>query len=370
MNDKSALIAAYRAANNDDNEFRPKDLYDYARSFGFSDRIVREIINGALKIRYGVYAFNKAAVDDHIVIPFEQPKAVQTPPKPQVADLESVFIPPKSSQYIKWGHHKDVQNIIESKQFYPVFITGMSGNGKTMMVEQACAHTNREFIRIQITPETDEDDLIGGFRLVDGNTVFVKGPVIRAMEAGAICLLDELDRSSHKVMCLQSVVEGKPVLIKKTGELVKPAPGFNIIATANTKGKGSLDGRYIAAGIMDDAFLERFTIMLEQPYPKESTELRILKEHAELFGVDDLDFITKLSIWSAAIRKTFTDGGIDDIVSTRRLCHIVQTFSIFKNRMKSIALCVARFDEDTAVAFANLYKSIDASASITAEDNE
>jgi len=231
-----------------------------------------------------------------------------------------------------------------------------------MMVEQAAAEANREFIRVQITPDTDEDDLIGGFRLVNGETVFSKGPVIKAMEAGAILLVDEIDRGSNKLMALQGVLEGKPVLIKKTGELVSPAHGFNIIATSNTKGKGSEDGRFIAATIIDEAFLERFTITMEQPYPVAAVEKKIVIKHMELYGSVDNDFAENLTKWSGAIRKTFEDGGVDEIISTRRLCHIAQTFSIFKDRKKAIELCVARFDDDTRAAFVDLYSKIDAAA--------
>jgi MoxR-like ATPase len=243
--------------------------------------------------------------------------------------------------------------------FYPMYVAGLSGNGKTMMIEQACAAANREYVRVQITPETDEDDLIGGFRLLDGETVFAKGPVIKAMESGSILLIDEIDRGSNKLMALQGVLEGKPVLIKKTGEVVHPAPGFNVIGTANTKGQGDDAGRFISASIIDEAFLERFTITLEQPYPTAAVEKKIIKNHMEKFGANDSEFVDKLVAWGQAIRKTFLDGGVDEIVSTRRLCHIVQTFSIFNDRMKAIELCVNRFDEDTRSGFLDLYSKID-----------
>ena len=245
-----------------------------------------------------------------------------------------------------------------------MYIAGLSGNGKTMMVEQACALAKREYVRVQITPETDEDDLIGGFRLLNGETVFAKGPVIKAMEAGALLMIDEIDRGSNKLMCLQGVLEGKPVLIKKTGEVVTPAAGFNVIATANTKGQGDDAGRFIAATIIDEAFLERFTVTLDQPYPTASTEKKIIANHMAKFGVDDAEFGEKLVQWGQAIRKTFEDGGIDEVISTRRICHIVQTYSIFGSRMKSIELCVNRFDSDTRAAFLDLYTKIDADAEI------
>ena len=228
------------------------------------------------------------------------------------------------------------------------------------MAEQACAKSKREYIRVQVTPETDEDDLIGGFRLIDGDTVFCKGPVIKAMEKGAILLIDEIDRGSNKLMCLQGVLEGKPVLVKKTGEVIHPAHGFNVIATANTKGKGSDDGRFISATIIDEAFLERFTITLEQPYPSQVVERNIVMNHMSKFECVDEDFANSLTVWSEAIRKTFMDGGVDELISTRRLCHIVQTFSIFKDRKKSIELCISRFDQDTKEAFLDLYTKVDA----------
>ena len=255
--------------------------------------------------------------------------------------------------------------------FYPMYVAGLSGNGKTMMIEQDCAQAKREYVRVQITPETDEDDLIGGFRLLDGETVFAKGPVIKAMEAGAILLVDEIDRGSNKLMCLQGILEGKPFMIKKTGEVIIPAPGFNVIATANTKGQGDDAGRFIAATIIDEAFLERFTITLEQPYPNATVEKKIVANHMSKFGVNDADFTEKLVQWGQAIRKTFEDGGIDEIISTRRLCHIVQTFSIFGDRMKAIELCVNRFDSDTRSGFMDLYSKIDAGidpTNVIAED--
>jgi MoxR-like ATPase len=263
---------------------------------------------------------------------------------------------------VKWGYFNDVKKIVQSGLFYPMYVAGLSGNGKTMMIEQVCANLKREYVRVQITPETDEDDLIGGFRLLNGETVFAKGPVIKAMEAGAILLIDEIDRGSNKLMCLQGILEGKPFMIKKTGEVIQPASGFNVIATANTKGQGDEQGRFIAATIIDEAFLERFTITLEQPYPTAAIEKRIVANHMTKFGVSDTEFTEKLVQWGQAIRKTFEDGGVDEIISTRRLCHIVQTFSIFSDRMKAIELCVNRFDTDTRGAFIDLYTKIDTGA--------
>ena len=273
---------------------------------------------------------------------------------------DEVFVPAYDKTFVPWGNFTELLKIIKSEMFYPTYISGLSGNGKTFMIEQACAKLKREYVRVQISPETDEDDLIGGFRLIKGETVFQKGPVIKAMEAGAILMIDEIDRGTNKVMCLQGVLEGKPVLIKKTGEVIEPKEGFNVIATANTKGKGSEDGRYSAAGIIDDAFLERFTITLEQTFPTIKTEEKIVMKHMKKFEKIDEEFSKLLVGWADAIRKTFYDEGIDEVISTRRLCHIVQTYSIFNKRDKAIALCVNRFDEDTKAAFIDLYEKVDA----------
>lgn len=337
-------------------EFRKPELKIIADQLGITHKDVDKIFDAGTKVRYGVYNL------EGLVIPFEQPKQETAKVATSVQSImnDEIFVPELDKYFVKWGHFSDVKAIIASGAFYPVYITGLSGNGKTIMVEQGCAQAKREYIRVQITPETDEDDLIGGFRLVNGETVFAEGPVIKAMKQGAILLIDELDRGSNKIMCLQGVLEGKPVLIKKTGEIVKPANGFNVIATANTKGKGSDDGRFIAANIIDEAFLERFTITMEQPYPSSSVERKIVLKHMEKFGKADTDFADTLTTWSETIRKTFLDGGIDDLVSTRRLCHIVQTFSIFGDRKKSIELCVNRFDEDTKEAFLDLYEKVDA----------
>lgn len=354
MSDAQNFINTIRAANGGKDVYTRKELLEFGKANGFRPKTVWEAIKSVPSVKRGVVDFSAK------VIPLN---AAATTQPTIVLSEEGTYIPKRVKTYVKWGHFKDISTIIESRMFYPVYLTGLSGNGKTMMVEQACAEAGREYIRVQITPETDEDDLIGGFRLVNGETIFSKGPVIKAMEAGAILLVDEIDRGSNKLMALQGVLEGKPVLIKKTGELVTPAAGFNIIATSNTKGKGSEDGRFIAATIIDEAFLERFTITMEQPYPTAPVEKKIVVKHMELFGQVDEDFAENLTKWSAAIRKTFDEGGIDEIISTRRLCHIAQTFAIFKDRKKSIDLCVSRFDEDTRAAFVDLYTKIDASAS-------
>jgi MoxR-like ATPase len=277
-----------------------------------------------------------------------------------VGSSEMSYVPAVNSTYVKWGDFDNVARIIASGRFFPLFISGMSGNGKTLMVEQACALTKREFIRVQITPETDEDDLIGGFRLIGGETVFAKGPVVIAAERGAVLLIDEIDRGSNKIMCLQGVLEGKPFLLKKTGEVIPPRPGFTVVATANTTGRGSEDGRYNAAQIIDDAFLERFVAAIEQPFAPIAVERNIVKRHMELYGVEDDDFADKLVAWSTTIRKTFESDGVEEVISTRRLCHIVSSYSIFQDRRTSIEMCISRFDSDTRQAFIELYAKLDA----------
>ena len=275
------------------------------------------------------------------------------------------LIPEKDDTFVSFGSFSDVKKIISSRLFYPVFITGLSGNGKTFCVEQACAQLGREIIRVNITIETDEDDLIGGFRLVNGETVWHNGPVIEALERGAVLLLDEVDLASNKILCLQSILEGNGVFLKKIGKYVKPAVGFNVIATANTKGKGSDDGRFIGTNILNEAFLERFPITFEQSYPSAKVESDILRKVAEQLDCYDADFIDRLVAWGEIIRKTFYDGGVDEIISTRRLVHIIRAFSIFKKRTKAIEVCVNRFDDETKASFLELYAKIDATVDDT-----
>jgi len=268
-------------------------------------------------------------------------------------DDADTAIPEKFPGFVPFGFYHDLTNIIQSKQFYPVFITGLSGNGKTLMVEQVCAVQGRECIRVNISIETDESDLIGSNTLVDGNVVYRDGPIITAMKRGAILLIDEVDRGSNKLMCMQGIMEGKPYYNKKSGEYIYPADGFNVIATANTKGRGSDEGRYLSQ-ILDDAFLERFPITVEQEYPVSKVELKIIKPL-----LNDDEFAENLIKWADIIRKTFADGGIDEIISTRRLVHIAKAYGIFKDRNKAIQLCVARFDQETRDAFLDLYSKVD-----------
>ena len=277
-----------------------------------------------------------------------------------VPDAEKSLVPENDATFVKFGPFPDIKKIIQSKQFYPTFITGLSGNGKTFSVEQACAQLKREIIRVNITIETDEDDLIGGFRLVNGATVWHNGPVIEALERGAILLLDEIDLASNKILCLQSVLEGNGLFLKKIGRFVRPARGFNIFATANTKGKGSDDGRFIGTNVLNEAFLERFPVTFEQAYPAPAHEVKILNNVAESLGVKELDFTKRLVDWADIIRKTFYDGGGEEIISTRRLVHIIRAYAIFGKKDKAIQVCVNRFDEETKQSFLELYDKVDA----------
>jgi len=274
------------------------------------------------------------------------------------------LVPNRFDGYVAWGHFSDVEKIVRSRQQYNIFITGLSGNGKTLMVEQVCAKLKRECFRVNITRQTDEDDLLGGFRLINGNTVWQDGPVVSAMRNGGVLLLDEIDLGSHNLMCLQPVLEGKGVFLKKIGEWVKPAAGFQIFATANTKGKGSDDGRFVGTGIMNEAMLDRFPVTMEQPYPTRATEKKILCKA----GCDDVDFADHLTKWAEIIRKSFYEGAVDEIISTRRLVDIVNAFGIFGKKEKAIAMCLARFDDDTKEAFLSLYTKVDADAEMTSED--
>lgn len=290
------------------------------------------------------------------VVELSQPKL-----KVEINDL----IPKKDPTFVPFGFYRDALKIIESKAFYPTFVSGLSGNGKTTMIEQACAAAKRECIRVNISIETDEDDLIGGNTLVDGNVVYREGPVTIAMKRGAILILDEIDRGSNKLMCIQAIMEGKPYFNKKTGETIFPQPGFNIFGTANTKGQGSDDGKYISAQILDDAFLERFAITVEQEYPSANIEKKIILKKMQRADCLDGDFADKLVSWAEIIRKTFVEGAIDELISTRRLEHIVNAYAMFGDRMKAIKLCTARFNDETKAAFLDLYTKVDAEVSNT-----
>ena len=281
-----------------------------------------------------------------------------------VSSLTGNIVPKKDPIFVSFGNYPDIKSIVKSNRFYPVFITCLSGNGKTMGVTQACAEAKRELIRVNITIETDEDDLLGGYRLKDGQTVWQNGPVIEAMERGAILLLDEVDLASNKIMCLQPILEGSGVFVKKINKFVKPAQGFNVIATANTKGQGSDDGKFIGTNVLNEAFLERFPVTFEQKYPSVAIEKKILNNTLKASGKSDVKFIDKLTTWADVIRKTYFDGGVDEIISTRRLVHITQAFAIFDNKMKAIQMCTNRFDDDTKNSFVELYTKVDSGASV------
>ena len=314
------------------------------------------------------YALDTTQIDVSvdIPVPVTTPAITGNAIKGEVIDtseeVDSIisFIPDTDKTYVPFGNHKDLESIVKSRYFYPTFITGLSGNGKTFMVEQICSKLKRDMIRVNITIETDEDDLLGGFRLVDGETVFHKGPVIDAMERGAVLLLDEVDLASNKILCLQPVLEGKGVYLKKINQWIRPADGFTIIATANTKGKGSESGAFIGTNILNEAFLERFAITLEQEYPAVSTEKKILSKNFDTFNIKDDDYVQNLVNWADIIRKTYYDGGVDEIISTRRLVHIAKAYSIFQDRAKAIDLCIQRFDDETKESFRDLYSKVDA----------
>lgn len=305
--------------------------------------------------------------------------AVAMAPVAQVVNLASrraqnvteSFVPEKNGTYVPFGFYNDLKNIISSRIFYPIYITGLSGNGKTMMIEQVCSALKRELVRVNITKRTDESDLIGSYELIDGSTVRREGPVLTAMRRGAVLLLDECDLGTEDILCLQPILEGKPYFDKKTGEVVHPAAGFTVLATANTKGKGSDDGRFIGTNILNEAFLERFAVTVEQEYPPAATERKILEKNFAELNINDTVFIERLITWAEIIRKSYADGAVDEIISTRRLVHISKAFSIFNNRLKSIEMCLNRFDTDTKTAFLDLYTKVDADATapVAPKDN-
>ena len=285
------------------------------------------------------------------------------------SEIPANLVPDKDNHFVPFGTFNDLKKVLSSKIFYPIFITGLSGNGKTFGVEQACAQAKRDLIRVNITVETDEDDLIGGFRLVDGNTVWHNGPVIEALERGSVLLLDEIDLASNKILCLQSILEGNGVFLKKVGRYVRPAEGFTVVATANTKGKGSEDGRFIGTNVLNEAFLERFPITLEQEYPAARTEIRMLNNYCKELDCCDDKYIANLTTWAEIIRKTFNDGGVDEVISTRRLVHIIRAYAIFSDRVKAIQVCLNRFDDETKRSFLELYDKIDNEVDIENLDN-
>lgn len=330
------------------------DLHAYADEIGVTYQTLTKKLD-SFKVQRGLW---------HLTAVEQLENALAQPAVEPMSETPVSFIPKKDGSFVSFGNFADIKKVISSRQYYPIFITGLSGNGKTFGVEQACAHLKRELIRVNITIETDEDDLIGGFRLVNGETVWHDGPVVQAMERGAILLLDEIDLASNKIMCLQSVLEGNGTFLKKIGRYVKPAEGFNVVATANTKGKGSDDGRFIGTNVLNEAFLERFPITFEQQYPTITIETKILTNVAQSLKIpmigEHTDFIKHLCNWSDIIRKTFADGGIDEVISTRRLVHIIKAYSIFGKKDKALKVCLNRFDDETKATFVELYDKIDA----------
>ena len=323
-------------------EVTTADVKEYCSSVGFSF----PTINNRLKsYKSGRGQFNLTSTE--IVTQLEDTLKTDT------------LVPPKDELFVPFGNFNDVKKIIQSRIFYPSFITGLSGNGKTHSVEQACASLNREMIRVNITIETDEDDLIGGFRLLNGETVWHDGPVVEALKRGAILLLDEVDLASNKIMCLQSLLEGNGVYLKKINQYVKPAPGFNVVATANTKGKGCDNGKFIGTNVLNEAFLERFAVTFEQDYPTPSVESKILVRNFESLGCTEcMDHVQNLVTWAEIIRKTYDDGGLEDVITTRRLISIARAFVIWGSIDKAIELCTNRFDSDTSKVFSELYQKV------------
>ena len=316
------------------------------------------------KVDRGVYTLNvDSKVDDKPKV-VENKSTTESKAAYVVSSLTDNVVPAKDNDFVNFGNYADIKNIVKSKKFYPVFITGLSGNGKTLAVTQACAEAKREMIRCNITIETDEDDLLGGYRLKDGQTVWQNGPVIEAMERGAVLLLDEIDLASNKIMCLQPILEGSGVYVKKINKFVAPKIGFNVIATANTKGQGSDDGKFIGTNVLNEAFLERFPVTFEQQYPSAKIEEKIVSTKLASAGKKDDKFAHNLVTWADVIRKTYNDGGVDEIISTRRLVHIAEAYGIFKNKMKAISVCTNRFDDDTKTSFVDLYTKVDSGASV------
>jgi MoxR-like ATPase len=372
-NTREAMLAALRASDTNGGIFRKREVIAVSNALGLKSRIADKIMEEGLKVSRGVYDLSAAMAGVTAISAPVMPQPVaeivskpvaKTLMQPKLEVTIDNLVPRVDTTYVPFGFYRDLIKVLKAEAFYPTFISGLSGNGKTTMVEQACAKLKREVMRVNISVETDEDDLIGGNTLVDGNVVYREGPVLTAMKRGAILILDEIDRGSNKMMCMQAILEGKPYFNKKTGETVYPAKGFNVIATANTKGRGSDDGKFISAQILDDAFLERFAITVEQEYPSAKVEKQIVMNKMEKAGAIDEEFADNLVTWAEIIRKTFYDGGIDDLISTRRLEHIVNAFAMFKSRQKAVELCVNRFDADTKSAFLDLYGKVDAKIDI------
>ena len=379
--DRENLISTLQSQDNGTGVFTRKQIIETAAGLGFG--FPAWLVNGMpeVKVDRGVYNLTSmfggsvaeatpVTQSQQVPLTVVETQAPRTLVQAKLAVEVDDLIPGKDATFVPFGFYKDLKTVLSTSMFYPIFISGLSGNGKTTMVEQVCANLKREAIRVNISIETDEDDLIGGNTLVDGNVVYREGPVLTAMKRGAVLILDEVDRGSNKLMCLQAILEGKPYFNKKTGETVTPAPGFNLVATANTKGRGSDDGKFISANILDEAFLERFAITVEQEYPTMATEKKIVIKKMEKVNNVDEDFATHLVTWSDVIRKTYYEGAIDELISTRRLEHIVNAFAVFKDKQKAVQLCVNRFDEDTKEAFIDLYAKVDPSVELAEADAE
>jgi hypothetical protein len=391
---KEAIVKKYG-----DKKFTTDQAKDVCKVVGLTDSQFRTInahVLRHIKIEKGVFAFSsdhhfgsgqKTVKKTEAVIKAEKKKTLKKDQeilnevvapvsvKLSHAPKETVFsqklsdtvvslIPKKDPQYVSWGHFKDIKTILERKIFYPIFVTGLSGNGKTSMIHEVCAKLKRDLIRINITVETDEDDLLGGFRLVNGETVWQDGPLVVAMKTGAVALIDEVDLASHKIMCLQPVMEGQPIYLKKINQVVYPAEGFNVVATANTKGKGSEDGRFMGTNILNEAFLDRFSATFYQEYPSVSHETKILKKQLATHEIVENDFVDNLVKWADVIRKSFNEGAVDEIITTRRLIDITKTYAIFGDKMKSVVLCLNRFDDETRESFVDFYTKVDAGVSM------
>ena len=368
LKQKQFVSHAYKLFNKDN--LTVSELKEANKKFGCKYAPQWLIKNKAYKVGKSTFKLPVDGAEKSVSEPVE----VETPVVKEKEDVKSEaayivssltgnIVPKKFGTFVSFGNHSDVRSIVKSNKFYPIFITGLSGNGKTMSVIQACAEAKKELIRVNVTIETDEDDLLGGYRLKDGQTVWQNGPVIEAMERGALLLLDEIDLASNKIMCLQPILEGSGVYVKKINKFIKPANGFQVVATANTKGQGSEDGKFIGTNILNEAFLERFPVTFEQKYPAIKTEQKILNNELKVAGKSDKKFVEKLTTWADVIRKTYFDGGVDEIISTRRLVHIVQAYSIFGKKDKAIEVCTNRFDSDTKNSFVELYGKVDAGAS-------
>ena len=360
LNDKQKnfIDLCYKEFGNDLTEITRQQLVQVEKKYkvAFPQWLVA---NKDLKISKGVYSMPGSVVENVET----KTEDIKSQAAYIVSSLTDNVVPNKDKDFVSFGNYGDVKNVITSKKFYHMFITGLSGNGKTLAVTQACAVAKREMIRVNITIETDEDDLLGGYRLKDGQTVWQNGPVIEAMERGAVLLLDEIDLASNKIMCLQPILEGSGIYVKKINKFVKPKLGFNVVATANTKGQGSDDGKFIGTNVLNEAFLERFPITFEQQYPAAKTEQKIVATKLKSAGKSDDKFATNLVTWADVIRKTFKDGGVDEIISTRRLVHIAEAYAIFKSKMKAIEVCTNRFDDSTKTSFVDLYTKVDSGAS-------